>query len=451
MSELILDVRLDGYEEPIGVFVRDEHGTLAFYYHQSYLNGSAPINLSLSMPLSSHPYDDRACRAFFGNLLQERDDTVQRVMDREGISRDDIAGLLFHLGKDCPGAISVLPHGSPPAKIPGDFETDYVPLDEAGLERIVVALHAREPLPEEAADPSPIAGVQSKVALTVLPEGGFAQPIRNSGAPTTHILKVSSRNRPRETILEAASMLLSQSMGIATAEAGNITIAGINALLVVRYDRERNNAGKVIRHHQEDFAQALGLPPTMKYERSGREGLKFDTEAVASIINACRNPAAMRERFIVATIFDLLIGNNDGHAKNFSLMHHTDGSVEFSPRYDIVPVRLFEGMTEELSYHIGGATQFEEITANHFDRFLEQLGIENRAAQRRLRNEAAYQIGSRLADQLTTLEASGHKNFADLIASNIRHLFGEFALDVPEPARDRDAAIGRAGGWLLPS
>lgn len=451
MSELILDVRLDGYDEPIGVLVRDEHSVLSFYYHHDYIKSAGPINLSLSMPLRDEPYTDESCRAFFGNLLQERDDTMQRVMDREGVERDDIAGLLLHLGKDCPGAISVLAHGSPPAKVPGNFETDYEPLNDAAIERIVVALHEREPLPEDIADPSPIAGIQSKIALTVLPSGGFAQPIKGSGAPTTHLLKISNKKRKDETKLEAASMLLSQSFGIATAEVGNMEIAGINALLVTRYDRALNEAGEVVRLHQEDFAQALGLPSSMKYERDGREGAKYNAEAVGQIINASLNPAAMRQQFIVATMFDLMIGNNDGHAKNFSMIYRQDGAVELAPRYDLVPTRLFDGLTEQLAYHLGEATTLEEVTAEDFDKFLNAIGIENSAAQKRLRNDIATEVGTHLANQIETLEQAGQKNFADLLASNIRHIFGEFDLDVPEQAQERDAAIVRAGGWLLPS
>jgi HipA-like protein len=86
MSELILDVRLDGYEKPVGFLLRDEYGILSFYYHPEYLAARAPINLSLSMPLVGTPFGDAACRAFFGNLLQERDDTIQRLMDKESAS-----------------------------------------------------------------------------------------------------------------------------------------------------------------------------------------------------------------------------------------------------------------------------------------------------------------------------------------------------------------------------
>ncbi len=335
--------------------------------------------------------------------------------------------------------------------MPGNLKTDYEPLDNEIVERVVVALHERDPLPADLADPSPIAGVQSKIALTILPNGSFAQPIKDSGAPTTHILKVSNKKRPIETKLEAASMLLSQSLGTPTAEVGNLEIAGINVLLVTRYDRAPNQAGHMARLHQEDFAQALGLPSTMKYERDGRQRAKFDVDAIAGIIDASRNPATMRRQFISATIFDLMIGNNDGHAKNFSLMYHTDGTFELAPRYDLVPTRMFDGLTDQLAYHLGSATTLEELTAEDFGAFLKQLGIGNQAARKRLRNGLAMEIGHLLANQIETLEQGGQKKFADLIAANIRHIFGEFNLKIPASAQNRDASITRAGGWLLPS
>lgn len=184
MDIIALDVRLDGFDDPIGNLVRDEEGALAFAYQSSYLDNPAAIPLSLSFPLTDEAYEDSGTRPFFDNLLQERDGPLQKIMDREGLSRSDIAGLLFHLGRDCPGSISVLPLASPAAKVPGDFETDYRALDEAQMTRIVQTLYRRQRLPDETEDPSPLAGVQSKIALTILPDGSFAEPRPGSGAPT---------------------------------------------------------------------------------------------------------------------------------------------------------------------------------------------------------------------------------------------------------------------------
>jgi serine/threonine-protein kinase HipA len=154
----------------------------------------------LSLPLTDEPYGDALTRAFFDNLLQERDGSLADVMAREGLARDDVAGLLLHLGKDCPGALSVLPVGAPPVKVPGDYTSDYSPIEQATLVEIVTALHERGRLPRGTSDPSPLAGVQSKIALTVLPDGRFAEPNAGTGAPTTHILKVPDQHHLRDHV-----------------------------------------------------------------------------------------------------------------------------------------------------------------------------------------------------------------------------------------------------------
>ncbi|NRC56231.1 HipA N-terminal domain-containing protein [Neoaquamicrobium sediminum] len=113
MEPLALDVRLDGYNDPVGVLVRDDRGAVAFAYMEDYVSNSDATPLSLSLPLSPEPYEDVIARPFFDNLLQERDSALTDIMAREGLSRDDVAGLLFHIGKDCAGALSVLPMGAP--------------------------------------------------------------------------------------------------------------------------------------------------------------------------------------------------------------------------------------------------------------------------------------------------------------------------------------------------
>ncbi|MFC3327588.1 HipA N-terminal domain-containing protein [Mesorhizobium cantuariense] len=72
MEVLALDVRLDGFVDPIGALVRDENGSVAFVYKADYLRRSDATALSLSLPLAEEPYRDVIARAFFDNLLQER-------------------------------------------------------------------------------------------------------------------------------------------------------------------------------------------------------------------------------------------------------------------------------------------------------------------------------------------------------------------------------------------
>lgn len=449
MIDLSLDVRLDGVPEPIGVLTRETDGGIVFRYQTAYLYLPNALPLSMSLPLAEEPFDDKSTRSFFGNLLQERDIPLQDIMEREGIARDDIVGLLLHLGKDCAGAISVLPEGAPPTKVPGDLLHDYEQLSPHQLTEIVKALSERKRLPDGMQDPSPLAGVQSKISLTLLPNGEFAAPKEGTGAPTTHILKVPDQGHRRDAKLEATTLSLARLCEFDTANAKTIEIAGIDTLVISRFDRTLDEQGRVIRIHQEDFAQALGLPPSLKYERRGIAGRRFDALAIKTVLDQMIDPAAARRTFIKSTIFDLLTGNTDAHAKNHAVLYKNAGRPQLSPRYDLLPTRIDPQLTDELPYKIGDAARIHEITLAEFNKFLSDLGITSLRSQKRLITEVTGQLSIQLAQTFSIVQREGLKDFADLIAANMRQLLPVLDLPVPDAALSRDAFINRGGGWLL--
>ncbi|MBN9548080.1 MAG: HipA domain-containing protein [Alphaproteobacteria bacterium] len=449
MEGLALDVRFDGFADPVGVLARDGNGAVAFAYRPRYLADPDAVALSLSLPLTDEPYGDVAARPFFDNLLQERDSALADIMAREGLARDDIAGLLYHLGKDCAGALSVLPAGAPAVKVPGDYASDYVPIGSERMARIVNALHRRQRLPDGTSDPSPLAGVQSKIALTVLPDGSFAEPRPGSGAPTTHILKVPDERHLHDARDEAEALALSRALGFDTTDATVAPFSGIEALLVTRFDRALTQDGRIVRVHQEDFAQALGLPAALKYERRGAPGRRFDAEAIRRVLDATADPAGAKDTFIRATLFDLMTGNTDGHAKNFALLHRIGGRILMAPRYDLLPTKLDNSLTDELAYRIGEAERLDAITGDDFSIFLSRLGIDSAAARKRVRERLTTSIAASLARQLGDLDRRNMKRFADLIAANIDTLTTAFGLATPTEAKQRDAFIGSAGAWLM--
>ncbi len=369
-------------------------------------------------------------------------------MAREGLSRDDIAGLLLHLGKDCAGALSVLPAGSPPVKVPGNPAADYRVLPDEKLIEIVTALRDRQSLPQGTTDPSPLAGVQSKIALTILPDNRFAEPIPGSGAPTTHILKVPGPDHSRDAVHEAAALDLSRIVGCETCDASAIGIGNVKALIVSRFDRALNEQGHFVRIHQEDFAQALGLPAELKYERNGTAGRRFDAASVCKILEATSNPLASKDSFIAAVLFDLVTGNVDNHAKNFAILHDRSGGIHLAPRYDLLPTRLDLNLTDELAFRIGQAKTLNEISAEDLDQFLAALNVKAAAARKRILQRHLQSLAGGLCEVLDTLTKNGMKLLADLIASNLRHLLPLLDLPVPSAAANRDAFVTRGGGWL---
>jgi serine/threonine-protein kinase HipA len=352
MSELTLDVRLDGFATPIGKLTRTTTGNVAFRYSLEHLDAANALPLSLSIPLTDTPFEDVTTRAFFDNLLQERDQPLKAVRERNSIERDDVVGLLFHVGADCTGAISVLPEGSPPTKVPGNLATDYDELSSEELEALVRALYLRTALPNEMRDPSPLTGMQSKISIMMLDAERFALPKPGTGAPTTHVMKVPDRDHLMDPALESLSLQMSDQCGIPTVPSVKIEFSGIPTLITSRFDRGYNAQGQIIRLHQEDFAQALSLPPSLKYQRDGIERQRFDTKAIGGLLKETANPDIARLFFLKLTLYDLLIGNVDGHAKNHALIYTGGARPDLAPRYDVLPTRLDGNLRDDLSYNI---------------------------------------------------------------------------------------------------
>jgi serine/threonine-protein kinase HipA len=448
MSELKLDVRLDGFAKPVGYLTKASEGVARFVYDASYLAQPSAVPLSLSLPLIETPFTETQARPFFANLLQERDQPIRRVVERFNVDANDIVGLLFHLGTECAGAVSVLPEGAPPIKVPGNPNTDYVVLSQAQIESVVLALHRREPLPLDRFDNSPLSGYQSKISLCCLADGTYALAKGRTGAPTTHVLKVPDRNHLPDAKREHLALRLSSMCGQGSILSECRSIAGIDCLITTRFDRTVDERGFVHRIHQEDFAQALALPPSLKYQRYGTGDRIFNAEAIASVLAQTVSPPTATLGFIRDTIFDLLIGNADAHAKNHALVYMDNKRPRPSLRYDILPTRLDDTISAELPFQIGTASQIEDVDQQALSIFLNVLGIKSTRGQLRVIAESLDAILPPLVDNLDILQSINQKSFADLIAANMHELLPKLGYPVPKQAEHRDAHVVRGGGWL---
>lgn len=375
-----LDVWLEAFDQPVGTLARSDAGDLTFTYAQTYLGTAAAHPISLSLPLDERAYDDRIARAFFQNLLPENNQLDQLIV-RERLERSDIAGILFHLGADLSGALSCLPTGTERIKIPGILERDYDVIDTDQLVDIVRRLGNDQPLPGELRDPSPVSGYQRKVALTLLPGDRYAVPKPGCGAPTTHILKVPETAFPREAFYEAVCASLADHVGLDAAPSRSFWIDQYEVILSTRYDRVVAD-GTVYRRHQEDFAQALGLPPRLKYEREGREGYRYDTTSIATVLRQTESPALSIDAFLRATFFNLAIGNTDNHAKNHALLYEAGAAPRLAPLYDLVPITLSAAHNHNLSFKIGTADHHDAIASDDLAALLAQFDLVGPSARR---------------------------------------------------------------------
>lgn len=438
MAGEILAVWMDGHVTPAGRLVRAEHGDTAFVYESGYVDAGGPP-LSLSLPIEGEAFGDVETRAFFANLLPENAQ-LERVREREGLARDDIVGLLKHLGADCAGSVSCLPNDAPPVKSPGVLSEDYEPLEDKALLKIAKSLREDRRLPREVTDPSPVAGVQSKIAITRLANGTFALPRAGSRVPTTHILKVPARRDYRDTRHEEAAAILAVAAGLEASVPTAIKIGEVDALLIERFDRQVTD-GVVTRIHQEDFAQALGLPSELKYQRRGRPGRRFDVEGALAVLDQTRAPQEARLAFLKATVFNLCIGNTDNHAKNHALLYDQPGPPRLAPLYDMLPIRLSRDFTHELAFSLGAATLFDEMTVDDLVAFFLQMGVDPDDLELLCETEIVPMIEA-IERASPRLRSTGLKSFNDLVGREMETLVERLGLDVCIEERDYLPAEG---------
>ncbi|NRB20664.1 MAG: HipA domain-containing protein [Rhodobacteraceae bacterium] len=431
-----LDVYLEASEDPVGELSSAPDGNISFRYTVD----SVPHPISASLPLRDTPYGDVESRGYFSNLLFENEMRDQ-VMQRHGIEERDIVGLLYHLGTDCPGSISCVPIGAAPGKRPGNLEVDYeafdgspiVPADHASnrfaldplpvspdseLGCIMKSLRDHRKLPEgNTKDPSPLAGVQGKIALTRLPDGRLGFPRPGSGAPTTHILKVpragAMSSVPREHL---AMGLMACVQGHPVAGTRILGEGDIRGLLVERFDR-RIDGIYVHRIHQEDFCQALGLGHQLKYERNGEPGRRFDARSVGRLLQLTAAPGTARQAFFEITLTNMLLGNSDNHAKNHALLYR-EGKPGLAPAYDIDPVVL-DDVNHEMSFRLGEARMADDVTRDDLRDFCRALGYRSLTSPLLKRIK---ELVIALTEASATLPRPSGKGLADVILQQAHHL-----------------------------
>jgi len=367
-----------------GTLWLDERQRFVFAYNPEWLKASGSFSLSLSLPLRAGPYADDAARPFFANLLPEGD-LRQLIARRLHISEQNIYGLLEKIGGDCAGAISILPHPQGLAETSG-----YRELDEEALHEVLAELPKRPFLAGEEGIRLSLAGAQNKLPVYVENDRIC---IATGNSPSTHILKPAIPGLEGSVENEAFCMALGRRLGLPVAEAV-IRKNQDTILMVTRYDRKRAKDGTVMRVHQEDFCQALGILPEQKYESEGGPSL---SQCFALLKEASIRPAVDRRSLLGWVIFNVLIGNADAHAKNLSLLLAHPGPC-LAPFYDIISTQVYPHLAAKMAMKIGGENRPDWLQPRHWERLADNTGLKRGYVLTAVRN-----IASRIVDEAESL------------------------------------------------
>ena len=320
--------------QKVGRLTRTTAARLRFEYCEEWLQSELKRPLSLSMPLSRQVYIGEVVENFFENLLPDSQPIRSRIQTRFGARSNRCFDLLWHVGRDCVGALQLIPEDA--------AYLDIRRIDAAELTGPEIAdilrNYATMPLGMNDDDfRISIAGAQEKTALLRLNDKWY-RPL--GVTPTSHIFKLpigriihSGLDLTDSVENEWLCHLILKAYGIPVADTDIAFFDGIKVLVVKRFDRRwADDRSWLIRLPQEDMCQALNIPPALKYESDGGPGM----EKIMTLLLGSVNALADRHLFLKTQVLFWLLAAVDGHAKNFSIFLLPGGSYRLTPLYDVM-------------------------------------------------------------------------------------------------------------------
>jgi serine/threonine-protein kinase HipA len=319
----------------VGQLTRTTSGNLKFSYCEEWLNWELGRPLSLSMPLTQEPYAGDIVENYFDNLLPDSQPIRNRIQARFAARSNRCFDLLWHIGRDCVGALQLFPEDSERIDVQ---RVESVPLSETEIAEI---LRNYQTMPlgmgQDRDFRISIAGAQEKTALLLL-DNRWCCPL--GVTPTSHIFKLpigriahSGMDLSESVENEWLCHLILKAYGLPVAGAEIMTFDGVKVLVVERFDRRwAEDRSWLIRLPQEDLCQALGVPPALKYESDGGPG----SERIMNLLLGSAEGLRDRKMFMTLQMLFWLLAAIDGHAKNFSIFLLPGGSYRLTPAYDIM-------------------------------------------------------------------------------------------------------------------
>ena len=423
------------YGKRAGVLSEDDLGHLQFQYYPG-----AEHQISVRMPVHADIYERLYAEPFFDNLTPEGD-PLKIIAAHYGVSANNPFSILDKIGGDCAGAVSLYEGDMPQSAVSAP-----IAIDEGTIAKIIDNLPTNPLL--TGIDNAPrlsLAGAQSKFAVRKDDTGKYYRS--DDMRPTTHIIKIKNTQYP--SLLENelfCMMLVDRVLGNKEVPVRLSQADGRPYLEIKRYDRrpvlvkekwintEQDLSGlllvqgfKMERIHQEDFCQVLGYPANKKYQTDGGPNIRDLYNAVAEYSVFKAKDAV---RFINLMMFNYLIGNEDAHAKNFSILHNGNGTFKLAPAYDLLSTEVYSSLKREIAMLINGKGKYDAITKKDWLALYGQLGLNPTTTMQEMKRNFAdiVTIAETLCDELNADDLTKSDIYDEIIAiikKRFTALFGE--------------------------
>lgn len=401
-------------------------GELRFAYDDAWRRMPGALPLSLSMPVARAEHGHDVTDAFLRGLLPDNVQILEAWSRRFGVSARNAFALLAHVGEDCAGAVQFVDDARLGAVLADDaWEVEW--LDERGVEQRLDALEADRSAWRMARDTGQfsLAGSQPKTAL-LLQDGRWGVPAGR--APTTHILKPPIPGYDGHVENEHLCLGIARELGLPVARSEVRRFGARVAIVIERFDRASAAAlattarmraaadalagiarsQPILRLHQEDACQALGLPPTAKYQSDGGPA---PADIVALLRSHSSRPVEDTWTFVTALALNWLVAGTDAHAKNYALLHGGHGQVRLAPLYDLASALPYDDIDPRratLAMKIGGKYRVRDIAKHQWEKLAAELQLDSREVieriadlAQRLPAAAAAVTGRALSEGLT--------------------------------------------------
>jgi serine/threonine-protein kinase HipA len=313
-----------------GILTRLQGGRLRFDYDATYRSRPHATPLSVSMPIQIRSHSDQAINPWLWNLLPDNDAVLARWARQFQASVTSPFSLLATpVGRDCAGAVRFIPQDILDQEIDRPGSITWLTNGEIAERLRELQTDSTAWLGNSFTGQFSLSGAQAKTALLHV-DGRWGVP--HGSVATTHILKPAVAGLDDHDLNEHLCLDAARRAGLLAARTRVSRFDDQTAIVVERYDREHVK-DTIIRIHQEDLCQALGLPPTKKYQNEGGPGPTRIAELFRKIMPPGDAEAAVMG-FFDALVWNWLIGGTDAHAKNYSILLSGD-QVRLAPLYDI--------------------------------------------------------------------------------------------------------------------
>ena len=408
MNSLKVRMEISGSSVFVGEIFYKSSEDAAFQYAEEYLNAPVAVPISISLPLQSNSFTPMQTKNFFEGLLPEGF-TRRAVAQWLRVDEGDYLSILKGLGSECLGAIQIMDE-----EYKENSSYEKLTLEEVKALANEGAVKSAAIMTETHLS---LAGASGKVGL-YFDEGSGNWFLPRGLAPSTHIVKQSHVRLKNIVANEQLTLMTAKKLGINIAESFIVNLGAgedENVLLASkRYDRCFTDDVKLIdslpcplRLHQEDFAQALGISSANKYERKGDNYLLKCFELLRKYST---NPLEDRAEFFRRIIYNYLVGNTDGHIKNFSLLYTSDlKSVRLAPAYDLISTTVYKEGTRKMSLYLENECLIDAINKEIITHSAQQVGLGSKLAGNIL-DTMANNFESALRDSAEELEEQGFRN-----------------------------------------